>query len=62
MVLAFLEGPELIIVLLIVLLVFGGSRLPGLARSFGEAQRELKKSQRDDADTTAKGTDDPKTS
>jgi sec-independent protein translocase protein TatA len=37
-------GPaELIIVLLVVLLLFGGSKLPKLARSLGEAQRELKK-------------------
>ena len=40
---AFLEGPELIIVLVIVLLVFGGSQLPKLARSLGQAQKEFKK-------------------
>ena len=39
---AFLEGPELIIVLVIVLLVFGGSQLPKLARSLGQAQKEFK--------------------
>lgn len=37
-------GPtELIIVLLIVLLIFGGSKLPKLARSMGQAQKEFKK-------------------
>ena len=37
-------GPtELIIVLLIVLLVFGGTKLPKLARSMGQAQKEFKK-------------------
>jgi sec-independent protein translocase protein TatA len=37
-------GPtELIIVLLIVLLIFGGTKLPKLARSMGEAQKEFKK-------------------
>jgi sec-independent protein translocase protein TatA len=37
-------GPtELIIILLIVLLVFGGSKLPKLARSMGQAQQEFKK-------------------
>ena len=36
-------GPtELIIVLLIVLLLFGGAKLPKLARSLGQAQKEFK--------------------
>jgi sec-independent protein translocase protein TatA len=39
---AFLEGPELLIVLAILVLVFGASQLPKLARSFGQAQREFK--------------------
>jgi sec-independent protein translocase protein TatA len=39
---AFLEGPELLIVLAIVVLVFGGTQLPKLARSVGQAQREFK--------------------
>lgn len=41
--LAFLEGPELIIILVILLVLFGGSKLPQLARSVGTAQREFKK-------------------
>ncbi len=37
-------GPtELIIILVIVLLLFGGSKLPKLARSLGQAQKEFKK-------------------
>ena len=37
-------GPtELIIVLLIVLLLFGGTKLPKLARSMGQASKEFKK-------------------
>lgn len=36
-------APELIIVLLIVLLVFGSTKLPKLARSMGEASKEFKK-------------------
>lgn len=44
-----LGAPELIIILLIVLLIFGGAKLPKLARSLGEAQREFKKSQEDGA-------------
>lgn len=39
------SGPEWIIVLLVVLLLFGGSQLPKLARSVGQAQREFKKGQ-----------------
>lgn len=33
---------ELIIVLVIVLLVFGGSQLPKLAKNLGKAQKEFK--------------------
>lgn len=37
-------GPtELIIVLVVVLLLFGSTRLPKLARSMGEASKEFKK-------------------
>jgi sec-independent protein translocase protein TatA len=36
-----LEGPDLLIVLAIVLLLFGGAKLPQLARSLGEAKREF---------------------
>ena len=35
-------APELLIVLLIVLVVFGGAKLPKLARSLGQAQKEFK--------------------
>ncbi len=37
-----LGGPELLIVLVVVLLLFGTSRLPKLARSMGQAQKEFK--------------------
>jgi sec-independent protein translocase protein TatA len=37
-----LGAPELIIILLIVLIIFGGSKLPQLARSLGSAQKEFK--------------------
>ncbi len=36
-------APELIIFLLVVLLLFGSTRLPKLAKSLGEAQKEFKK-------------------
>ena len=51
-----LGAPELLIILLIVLLVFGGAKLPKLARSLGEAQREFKKGH----DETATATEDDK--
>jgi sec-independent protein translocase protein TatA len=35
--------PELLIVLLVVLVIFGGSQLPKLARGLGSAQHEFKK-------------------
>ena len=33
---------ELLIILIIILLVFGGAKLPKLARSLGQAQKEFK--------------------
>ena len=53
MMLAFLEGPEVVIVLVIVLLVFGGSKLPQLARSVGQAQREFQRAVRGDDEAAA---------
>jgi len=38
-----LGAPELILILLIVLLLFGGTKLPQLSRSLGESMRELRK-------------------
>lgn len=38
-----LGAPELLIVLIIVLVIFGGAKLPKLAKSLGEAQREFKR-------------------
>lgn len=37
-----LGAPELLIVLAVVLLLFGARKLPDLARSLGQAQREFK--------------------
>jgi sec-independent protein translocase protein TatA len=38
-----LGAPELIIVLIVILVLFGGAKLPKLARSLGQAQNEFKK-------------------
>ena len=42
---AFLDfgAPELIIILAIVLLLFGGKKLPEMSKGLGEAMRELRK-------------------
>lgn len=38
----------MLIILAVVLLIFGGSKLPKLARSLGEAQTEFKKATADE--------------
>lgn len=37
-----LGTPELLIVLVVILVLFGGAKLPKLARSLGQAQKEFK--------------------
>ena len=41
--LAEIFGPDILIVLAVILVLFGGSQLPKLARSLGSAQKEFKK-------------------
>ena len=48
-----LGAPELMIVLVVILVLFGGAKLPKLARSLGEAKRELDAGIRDDATPSA---------
>ena len=38
-----LGAPEMLIVLAVLLLLFGGAQVPKLARSIGEAHREFRK-------------------
>lgn len=58
-------GPtELIIILVIVLVLFGSTRLPKLARSMGQASKEFKKGisegdKDDEGDKPAKDKDQP---
>ena len=58
-----LGGPELMVIFLIILLLFGGAKLPGLAKGLGESIREFKKAAKEEppeeksekkADTTQK--------
>jgi sec-independent protein translocase protein TatA len=52
-----LGAPELLIILLVILLIFGGAKLPKLARSLGQAQSEFKKGIHDG--TTAPSATEP---
>lgn len=46
-----LGAPELILILVIILVIFGGSQLPKLARNLGSSAKELRKGlKNDDAD------------
>ena len=44
-----LGGPEMLIVLVVVMLMFGSKKVPELARSLGKAQKEFKDGMRDSA-------------
>jgi sec-independent protein translocase protein TatA len=46
-----LSGTELVVILLIVLVLFGGTKLPSLARGLGQAIREFKKAANEDAES-----------
>lgn len=52
------QGPELIIILVVILLLFGGAKLPKLARSLGQAQNEFKQGLKEG---NAKAEEDEKT-
>jgi sec-independent protein translocase protein TatA len=41
-------GPELLIILGVVLVLFGGRKIPELAKGLGEGLREFKKATRDE--------------
>jgi sec-independent protein translocase protein TatA len=53
----FLQGQEILIIAVILLVLFGGSQLPKLARSLGEAQKELKKGMKDGDGSTEQATE-----
>ena len=40
---------ELLVILFIILLLFGGAKIPQIARSLGEGVREFKKAVKDDS-------------
>lgn len=43
MIAGFFDGPEVLVVLVVILVLFGGARIPKLARNLGQAQKEFKK-------------------
>ncbi len=46
-----MPGPlELILILVVVILIFGASKLPQLGKGIGEGIREFRKSTKDDAE------------
>jgi sec-independent protein translocase protein TatA len=63
---AFLDPPEIILILVVVLVLFGGAQLPKLAKNLGKAQKEFKdgladgQKAADDAKASEKAADDAK--
>ena len=59
----FFEGPFIWVLLLLVVLLWGGPKLPGLAKSLGESMRIFRKemksmNEESEADKKAKGKDE----
>ncbi len=62
-VLLFLGGlgmPEIILILLIVILLFGAKKIPELAKGLGRGIREFKDASKDIKSEIEKGMEDPK--
>ena len=51
--------PELVIISVIALIVFGPAKLPDLGRSLGEAIRGFKKAMNDDTKTAVESSESP---
>ncbi|MGH9224341.1 MAG: twin-arginine translocase TatA/TatE family subunit [Acidimicrobiales bacterium] len=51
-------APELLIILLVILVLFGSTKLPKLARSVGQASKEFKKGVAEGAHDAPDGKDD----
>ena len=60
-----LGAPELIVILIILLVLFGGAKLPALAKGLGQSIKEFKKAAKEDDNDKpadeAKKTEAPKT-
>ena len=54
-------GPwEIVLILLVIILIFGGKKIPELARGFGKGLREFKKTTREIKDEVDTVTEDMK--
>lgn len=53
-----MQGNDWIIVAILVLVLFGGTQIPKLARSLGQAQKEFKQGLKEGADDTPADADD----
>jgi sec-independent protein translocase protein TatA len=51
-----LGAPELIVILVILLLLFGGKKLPELSRSIGQSMKEIRKGFNGDSETSSDST------
>ena len=54
-----IQGPELMIILFIILLLFGAKRMPDMARSLGRSVRILKAETKNDTTKTEEPTKNP---
>lgn len=52
-----LQGQELIVILIIVLILFGGRKIPELMRSLGSGLREFRKASQDAVEDIRKATE-----
>jgi sec-independent protein translocase protein TatA len=58
-VIAEIVGWEVLVPLALIALLFGGGRIPELARSLGRARREFERGRDEESSTTATGEDEP---
>ena len=56
----FISGPEIIIIFIFVLLLFGAKKIPELAQGLGKGMKEFKKSFKDVEDEIKKTSDEIK--
>ena len=55
-----LGAPELVVILIILLVLFGGQKLPGLAKGLGQSIKEFKKAAKEDDEPVKPAAVEPK--